>query len=268
MAKGHPDSRGGNAMYSEQRKAEIVRILEENGSVDVNRMAESFQTSRETIRRDLSDLELQGVLKRTHGGAVLDSRNREYPIVVRGIQQVEEKKKLCQIAASFVKDQDTLFVDNSSTLLYLPRYLPAKMRVTILTNSINFLLEASKIQNHDWLMICLGGILNASNLSVYGPGAIKSAGEYYPNKTFFSCAGISPDNKIADSSLHEIEAKRMMIARAQETFLLADSTKFKKAGPMYLCDFNDVDYLITNAETARDEIGYIKNSGVKLVLTS
>lgn len=253
-------------MYSEQRKAEIVRILEEHGSVDVNKIAESFAISRETIRRDLSDLELQGVLKRTHGGAVLDSRNREYPVVVRGIQQVQEKEKLCQKAASFVQERDTLFVDNSSTLLYLPRFLPGKMHITILTNSINFLLEASKIPNHNWLMICLGGILNASNLSVYGPGAVKCAEEYYPDKTFFSCAGISPDNKVADSSLHEIEAKRMMIARAQATYLLADSTKFKKAGPMYLCDFDDVDYIITSTRAAHGETGYIKQSGVNLVL--
>ncbi len=253
-------------MYAEQRKAEIVRLLEEHGSVDVSKIAESFAISRETIRRDLRDLELQGVLRRTHGGAVLDSRNREYPVVVRGIRQVEEKEALCRKAASLVRDRDTLFADNSSTLLYLPRHLPPKLYITILTNSINFLLEASKVQGHNWLLICLGGILNASNLSVHGPGAVKSAEQYYPNKTFFSCAGISPENKIADSSLHEIEAKRMMIARAQKAFLLSDSTKFKESGPMHLCDFDDVDHIITSARTPPESLGYIRQGGVNLII--
>lgn len=254
-------------MFSEQRKAEIVKQLEKDGSINVNVLAERFCTSKETIRKDLNELERQGVLTRTHGGAVLENRNREYPVMVRGIQETEAKKRICKKAASFIAEGDTLFVDNSSTMLYLPQYIPAQLSITILTNSINFLLETAKMQNHNWLIICLGGILNQSNFSVYGSGALKCAEEYYPSKTFFSCAGVSAQNKVADSSLHEIEVKRMMISRAQQSFLLADATKFKKAGQIFLCGFDDVDCIVTNCtEPAASEL--MSGSGVKVVHAS
>lgn len=262
-------------MYSEQRKAEIIQLIEQNGSINVNALAERFETSRETIRRDLSDLERQGVLKRTHGGAVLETQGAaasppvEFPVGIRGIQRVEEKNRICRKAASFVREGDTLFVDNSSTLLYLPKYIPADMQITILTNSINFLLEVSKVSHYNWLLICLGGIFKSSNLSVHGAGTLKSAEEYYPSKTFFSCAGISRHNKVADSSLHEIEAKRMMIERAQETFLLADHTKFEKAGQMFLCELSAVNCIVTDPATEEGaaDLSHLRQAGVNLVVS-
>jgi len=252
-------------MYCEQRKVEIIKIIEKDGSINVNALAEYFNISKETIRKDLNDLEKQGMLKRTHGGALLESLGREYPLDLRGSQQIKAKNLICQKAASYIRENDTLFIDNSSTLLYLIQYIPTKINLTILTNSINLLLMAAKIQNHNWLLICLGGIFNSRNMSVYGSTSLKSADEYYPNKTFFSCAGITRNNMVADSSFHEIEIKKLMIGRAQEAFLLADHTKFDKAGQMFLCGFDDVDYLITD-DIKHDNCNYLRQSGTHIIL--
>ena len=251
-------------MFNEQRKAEIVKLIETEGSVNVADLSVQFKTSKETIRKDLAELERHGVLKRTHGGAVCLEQEREYPIVVRTIQESEAKRLICKKAASFVQDGDTLFVDNSSTMLYLPQYIPANIRLTLLTNSVAFLLETAKIPNHNWLVVSLGGIFNKSNFSLYGHGALKGGEEYYPNKAFFSCAGISEHNKIADSSLYEIEVKRAMISHAQESYLLADASKLKKPGQMYLCGFDEVDYLITN-ETDLQKAAFLKEAGIKII---
>jgi DeoR family fructose operon transcriptional repressor len=243
-------------MYSAARKAEIRSLIGQKGSVEVNMLAELFRTSRETIRRDLSELEQQGALKRTHGGAMLDpslAPPPESPVGERGVRQMEEKKLICQKAAGFICSNDTLFIDNSSTMIYLPQYIPADMHITILTNSISFLYETAKVNNYNWLLICLGGIFKSRNLSVHGSDTLKNAEPYYPTKTFISCTGISPVNKIADSSPYEVEIKRMMIDRAQEVFLLADHTKFEKAGQVFLCDFDSVDHIITGPAFARPE---------------
>jgi DeoR family fructose operon transcriptional repressor len=258
-------------MYSEERKAEIRNLIGQKGSIEVNTLAELFQTSRETIRRDLSDLERQGVLRRTHGGAMLDPflmPPPESPVGERGVQQMEEKKFICQKAAGFICSNDTLFIDNSSTMIYLPQYIPADMHITILTNSINFLYETAKVNNYNWLLICLGGVFNSRNLSVHGSDALKNAEPYYPTKTFISCTGISPVNKIADSSPYEVELKRMMVDRAQEVFLLADHTKFKKAGQVFLCDFNSVDHIITGSAFADLEGGgdFLDKTKIHLVM--
>jgi DeoR/GlpR family transcriptional regulator of sugar metabolism len=237
-------------MLSEKRKSEIQNIIKQKGIIEVNALADLFQTSRETIRRDLSELERQGVLKRTHGGAVQNGTAvtiSESPVAARSILQIAEKKSICEKAARFISANDTLFVDNSSTASYLPHYIPPDMYITIITNSIGFLYETTKINNCNWVLICLGGIFNSRGLSVLGNSTLKSADAYYPTKTFISCAGISPINKIADFSPHEVEIKQLMIERTREVFLLADHTKFKNPGHIFLCDFDSIDHLITDS---------------------
>ena len=236
-------------MFSEERKVEISGLINKKGSIEVNDLAKLFATSRETIRRDLRELEQQGVLIRTHGGAILGpftAQPPEPPVGERGIQQMEEKRLICQKAARYIKANDTLFVDNSTTMLYLPRYIPPELNITIVTNSIGFLYETSKVSSNHWLLICLQGMVRSRNLSVYGYDTLKSAEPYYPAKTFISCTGISPVNKIADSSPYEVDIKRMMIERSQEVFLLADHTKLGKQGPVFLCNFSSIKHLVTD----------------------
>ena len=256
-------------MYSEARKAEIRTIIGQKGTVEVNSLAELFQTSRETIRRDLGEMEKEGTLRRTHGGAMLESTTAppESPLEERGIRQMEEKKRICRYTAEYIRPNDTLFIDNSSTMIYLPWYIPSDMQLTIITNSIGFLYETAKIINYNWFLISLGGIFNQRNLSVYGLDTIKNADPYYPTKAFISCTGISRINKIADSSPHEAEVKRMMIDRAQEVFLLADNTKFMKTGQVFICDFSAIDHIITDKPIVGSdgELDFLGNLDIKVV---
>jgi DeoR family fructose operon transcriptional repressor len=239
-------------VFGEARKTEIRNLLIQNGSVEVNVLAEHFNISRETIRRDLLDLECRGILKRTHGGAVLETPvPPESPVNERGMHQMEEKKCICRKAAKFINDGDTLFIDNSSTMLYLPRYIPAGLNITIITNSVGLLYEISRVNSSAWLPICLGGIFKSWNLSVHGSEALKNAAPYYPDKTFVSCTGVSPLNQFADSSPQEVELKRSMIDRARMAFMLTDHTKFEKTGQVFLCDFSSIDCLITDSGFSR-----------------
>lgn len=258
-------------LYSIERQAEIVNLLEKSGRVDVNSLAEKFGTSRETIRRDLSELEKSGATRRTHGGAVLSSPStavkpsEEFPITIRGIQRFQEKNQICKCAAAFIEDGDTIFVDNSSTTMYLTKYISPELHVTIITNSIKILLEASANVNPNHVLICLGGMFNPNNLSVYGSGSLKNAEIYYPNKAFLSCAGIGTQNILADSSIYEIDTKRMMIERAPKVFLLADYTKFKKNSQIFLCKTSDLDYLITDDKTKPDDLKDLDKADLKVV---
>lgn len=265
-------------MYSIERKEEIVNLLESTKRVDVSVLAEKFGTSKETVRRDLRELEENGVIKRTHGGAVLNGGSlvskpdeaapavQEYPITIRGIQRFYEKNQICKRAAAFIEDGDTIFVDNSSTTMYLPKYISPEHHVTIITNSIKVLLEYSAVPNPNHVLICLGGIFNSSNLSIYGSGSLKSAEIYYPNKAFLSCAGINAQNILADSSIYEIDTKRMMIERTPEVFMLADYTKFQKSSQIFLCRMSDIKYLITDGKTDVDKLDFLDKTKLNLVV--
>lgn len=259
-------------MYNLERQSEIMYRLKSNGSVTVAELAQFFHISRETIRRDLCELEESGALKRTHGGAVLQwasspdhRKNHESPIQVRNIQNVEEKRLICKAAASVIQDGDTIFIDNSSTCLSLYKYIPPDIQVTFITNSISFLLECSKNQNPNHTVVCLGGIFKNSNLSIYGNIAIENAAHYYPNKAFFSCTGINSSNHITDSGIHEIDIKKALLLHSQTKYLLADYTKFNQVGQVYLMDLAEIDYIITDSKTDLAQLAYLKYSNVEVL---
>jgi DeoR family transcriptional regulator, fructose operon transcriptional repressor len=257
-------------MYSIKRKSEIINILEQTGSVDVNDLSGLFKASRETIRRDLREMEKDGLIKRTHGGAVFNAVNPcaadEFPVMVREIQRFSEKNAICKRAASFIQDGDSIFVDNSSTCIYLLKCIPPDIHVTIITNSIKLLLESVNNINPNHLIVCLGGFFNGSNLSMYGNIALKNAAEFYPSKSFMSCAGIHLQNQLADSSILEIDTKRLMIERSQEVFVLADYSKFGKAGHVFLSNFSSIDYIITDSKTQKDHLAFLEKAGIRVIV--
>lgn len=264
-------------MYIEERQTKIITQLNSTGRIDVCEMANLFQISKETIRRDFNDLEKAGLLKRTHGGAILPNNQgenlpstmimpskslhaiNEAPVLERTIRHVEEKQAICKIAASNIQNEDTIFIDNSSTCIYLYQYIPADMQVTILTNSIQFLLECSKSLSPHHTIVCLGGIFKYTNLSIYGNTTIKNAQQYYPNKAFISCTGIISETQITDSGIQEIDIKKTLVKSSREVFLLADYSKFNQIGPVYLGSFADIDYLVTDTKS---DLAYLNLSKI------
>jgi len=258
-------------MFNIERKSEILRLLEQNGRIGVNELSTLFNASRETIRRDLREMEAKSLLKRTHGGAVLavaaSSGSLEYPLGVREIQRYKEKNAICKCAASFIKDGDSIFVDNSSTCIYLVEYLPRDFQITLLTNSIKLLMESMESDHPNLMTVCLGGFFHRSNLSTYGAIAQKNAADFYPNKSFMSCAGIQPPDQLTDSSILEVDTKRLMIDHSQEVFILADHTKFNHSGPFFLSNFSSIDYLITDPKSGSAQFAGLEKAGIKVVRT-
>lgn len=256
-------------MYGIERKQEIRNLLQEYGKVAVADLSKHLSHSKETIRRDLQELEDDGFLKRTHGGAVLapdKSLDKEYPVSVRGMQRIAEKRLLCKRASDYLQEGDIIFVDNSSTTMFLPEYIPEDMQITVITNSLNILLVSTQRPCPKHTYICMGGIFKSSNLSVYGSLSIKSADTFYPNKTFISCAGINMDRAmLADGSLDEVDTKSLMVERSQKVFLLADASKFKRIGQIYLAAFASIDYFITNGEVRPEHMEVLQGAGITVV---
>jgi DeoR family fructose operon transcriptional repressor len=254
-------------MYSIERQSEILKIVEETGRVEVNDLAALFQASRETIRRDLRDMEEKRLLRRTHGGAVLEnalSAATEFPVGIREIQRFKEKDAICQKAASFIQDGDIVFIDNSSTCLSLLRHITPGLHLTVITNSIKLLLGAPESSPSNLMLISLGGLFHSANLSTYGTIAQNNAANFYPTRCFISCAGILPPDRLFDSSLLEVDTKRMMIDRAGQVFLLADHTKFDRTGPVYLADFSAIHHLIVDKQTTPSQVAPFEKSGTQI----
>ena len=254
-------------MYTIERKAEIISLLEKNNKVDVNVLAEMFGASKETIRRDLRELAADGFVKRTHGGAVFTESSKgvqEYPLLVRGVQRFEEKNIICKRAAQYICDGDTIFIDNSSTTSNLLKYIDKSLRVTIVTNSIQLLIESASLKNNNLLMICLGGIFRSTNFSMYGSISQANAKSFYPDKAFVSCKGINPNTMLTDSSVYEVDTKRQMLSLSKEVYILADYTKFSEVGTVGLSDFASVKTIITDEKADVSKLKYLDRYDVTL----
>lgn len=255
-------------MYNIERKAAIIAMLEQQGEVEVNELAIHFNVSKETVRRDLTELEREGALTRTHGGA-LSARSKlnslgEYTVSVRGIQRFNEKNAICRFSAKMIQDEDTIFVDNSSTCLYLMQYLPQGIHLTVITNSIKLLVEASRLNLPFVSYFCLGGTFKSSNMSLYGNTSLRNAQEYYPAKAFVSCAGIRPDGLLTDGSGQEADTKKLMLEHAREIYLLADHTKFSSSGSVYLSHIKRGNNIITDRDTDASRLDPLEKLGANV----
>lgn len=263
-------------MYPYERKAKILHLLERHSSMSVNMLSQAMDVSKETVRRDLSLLEKEGLLSRTHGGAVLNldtsdtttpyrniSPHNEYPFAKRHTRNIPAKRSIAKKAASFIEDGDIIFIDNSSTTLFLMDYIPQNIELTIITNSIKVLLESSRLASPYFHVIALSGFYDYTNYSLHGSKTIKSAMEFYPDKSFFSCTGISIPNQLTDISLNEVDTKQAIMEKSKKNYLLVDHTKFGTDSAFYLSNFHPIHYIVTDPyshkEEALDTMNFIKN---------
>lgn len=247
-------------MLAIERKNRLISYIETNGKAEVAELAKILNVVPETIRRDLKDLEAKGMLMRTHGGAVIGGRKElEYPVYVREMQFYAEKQEMCKKAAELIDDGDTIYVDNSSTLINLIRYIRPDLNVTLLTNSVGILNFAATLENNITI-ICSGGIFSKKNMSLSGSIAHHLNTEFFPNKAFISCHGISIEHGLTDGSLNEADFKRSMIKVSQKTFCVADHSKIGKVGPVKLVPIDNIDVLITDVEVSDSVYQQIKLS--------
>ena len=255
-------------MFPSERRAKILQAINDKGHLDVNTLADKVGVSRETIRRDLKAMELEGLLKRARGGAIACEdigSGYEMPVSFRATFHPELKDSLCKKAASFIKEGDLIIIDNSSTALGLIKYLPKEYHLTIITNSIQCLLQYYECGKHNWTCVSLGGILREKTFSTFGYIAEQALAQFRPNKVFISCTGINADYQVTDGTIDEFSLKQNMVRLGQEVFLLIDKTKFNKSGIIALCDVSDVDYIITNASLDAEQAEFIGKCNTKVI---
>lgn len=259
-------------MFNIERQSVILDLLSQFGKVDVKELARRFSTSNETIRRDLREMEAAGLLKRTHGGAVFLKGNRsegyEYPLLARGAQNFKEKQLICKAAATLLEDGDTIFLDNSSTTMSLLQFVPSDIRITVVTNSIQIMLEASKFNKENIVVIGIGGVLNQKNYSLTGLLSVDFARNFFPDKAFMSCRGVDEKSGMTDASILEIDVKRVMLRRSKQFVLLADYSKFGLIGAVFMGDLKEVDYVITDSKADKQKLEMFNQFETKIIIAN
>lgn len=229
-------------LFTVERQKEILEILERDKSISVAKLARLLYVSAPTVRRDLSALEQQGKVTRTHGGVVLrQSAENEIPLMLREDQNSAPKRLLAQKAASYIHDGDVIFLDASSTAAHLVPFLKKFNDLVVVTNSpkTSLRLGEESIKNY-----CTGGLLLAHSIAYVGHGTESFISNINADLFFFSSRGYTSDGYITDSSIEEATVKRAMLRNAGKAFYLCDNSKLDKRYMYNICHSNDVTQVI------------------------
>ena len=214
-------------MLAIERRSMILNQLKNDKVVLVSDMSAKFSVSEETIRRDMEKLEQEGYATRTYGGAIYNEDSRELPYEVRKRTNVAAKEKIAAEVAKMIKDGDYVMLDESTTSMYVARALKPRRNITLITNSIEIVLElAGDVQG--WNIHCTGGLLKPYALAFTGHRAESVISAYHVNFAILSCEGLDIDAGYTDSREDNAMMKRAMINSAKKVILVADSGKFGK----------------------------------------
>ena len=197
-------------MLALERRNEILRRLALSGKVIVSDLSRDFSVSEETIRRDLEKLDAEGLARKTYGGAVSPAKKEsDLPFNLRKSVNVEEKRKIAQLLSDIVSDGDTIFLDASSTAIFAVGQLKEKKELTVITNSVEILLELSDMAG--WNVISTGGLLREGTLSLTGTTALKTVQNYHADLAVFSAAGLDANFGVSETTEFNAAIKQEMI---------------------------------------------------------
>lgn len=253
-------------MLIAERHQKIIDLVNERQSIRVSELSQIFSKTEETIRRDLEKLESQEKLIRSHGGAISinDSKSTEIPFLEREVTNVDEKHQIALESIKQVNEGDRIILDASTTAWFMAKSLP-DISITVLTNSIKVVMELST--KKQITVISTGGILRTESLSFVGPLAESSLETYHVNKAFISCKGFHLERGMSETSEQQARIKQTMIDRADDVFIMIDHSKFEVQDFTQLCNFDVIDYIITDSRTKDSTIKALTDKALKVIRT-
>ena len=251
-------------MLAIERRNAILAKLSVEGKVIVSELSLEFDVTEETIRRDLEKLDKEGLAKKTYGGAVVNqSFNTDLPYHVRKRSNVEQKEYIAEKIASMIHDGDYIMLDASSTTIYLTKYIKNLKNITLITNSVETLIELA--DKADWKVLSTGGTLKKDALSLVGASAERMIRSFHVDLAVCSAKGIDTNMGITDSNEKDSEIKRAIFDSATRKVLAVDSSKFDKISFVRVGDISDVDVVVTDKEPSPEWVEHFNNKDVELL---
>ncbi|MFL5798443.1 MAG: DeoR/GlpR family DNA-binding transcription regulator [Actinomycetota bacterium] len=251
-------------MYAEERRQEIVLVVRQDGRGEVSQLADRFEVTPETIRRDLTDLERQGVLRRVHGGAIPIERFRAEPAIAEKAQAMaKEKTRIASAALEFVPDRGTVLLDAGTTTLALARVFPER-DLTVFTNAMPVGLELTLRRNVQLYLI--GGRVRGRTLADVDDWALRQLADLRVDVAFIGTNGLSVARGLSTPDPAEAAVKRDMCRAAQQVVVLADHTKVGEEDAVRFASIEQVDALVTDAGLPHPDRQALEEAGVEVVV--
>lgn len=249
---------------AEDRQRQIMTMLQESGALRIGELTEMFDVSDETVRRDLTVLEEQGLLTRTRGGALAESVHLETSFQRRMRENGAAKLAIAQVAASYVEDGSTIIIDSGSTMAHLVRQLRSKRDLVVITNGITHVEDL--LSNPTLTVVVTGGLIRRATMGAAGPLAVESLSSLHADHTFIASSGFSASSGMTYPSFDEVAVKRAMISAGADVTLLADGTKCGRASMVKVAPLTELNRIITSQPISASEQSKIRDLGVELII--
>jgi DeoR family fructose operon transcriptional repressor len=252
--------------YAEERHTRILDLLNRQGRVEVNLLAELFTVSTQTIRRDLAEMEKRQLLQRTHGGAVLPGIPTRYdaPFTEREVSHSEEKRRIGAAAAELVRDDETIIMDAGSTTLEVARHLRGKRNLTVVTNALNICGVLAGVNGIE--LYVPGGQYLHSNMSLVGSTAEEAIGRFNFDKAIIGTRTIDlARGYLCMPNLPEAQVQRAIIAAAQTVIVAADHSKFGHSAFALSVPLKSVDVVVTDHAIHPDHIAGLEAHQITVI---
>jgi DeoR/GlpR family transcriptional regulator of sugar metabolism len=251
----------GQPMLPDRRHELILRALRADGPISVTALAEQLGASQATIRRDLLQLEEEGLLKRVYGGAVPVVGEDDPFTDVAGVR-VEAKEAIAAWCAALVRDGETVLLDIGTTAHRVARQLRGRS-LTVITSNLAVYEELQ--DDKDIQLVLLGGVVRRDYRSLVGFLTEDNLRQVRADVLFLGTSGVRPDGQILDTTAVEVPVKRAMISASDKVVLVADAAKFPGTGMARVCGPEDLDVVVTNAPADATTRTSLSEAGVEVV---
>lgn len=253
----------------QQRINSILSSLQETGSVTVDDLADQLSVSVVTIRRDLDQLEQQGLLRRTHGGAVsieplfYEPFKKDRSFVAQVERQANEKRRIGRAAAALITPGETIAITPGTTTAEIIRGLPLNSKITVVTNTANIAMELSK--RKDINVFVTGGHLHGEWFSLVGPTAIRSLENMLIHTMFIGADGIDPQWGVSCFNADEAELNATMVRHARRHIAVVDHTKLNVVANWRICETGVLRTLIIDTAATDDLVAPYQKLGIEVL---
>src|SRR5689334_875198 len=253
------------AMSLEQRREMLLAYLSEHERSSVSELSQVFSVSEVTIRKDLDQLETQGVLTRVHGGAVVSGRGRlEHYFATREQEHLEEKRRIAQAAAALIQSGQRIFLDASTTALQVARLIKDREDLVVVTNGLYTALELNFCQGITTIVV--GGTMRRRSSSLVGSLNHNTLQRLRVDSGLFGARGVTGCDGLMESELDEAQMKQQLVSASAQVVGIVDSSKF---GTMSFSAFalpHEISQLITDTGVSPAMVDELRERGITVTV--
>ena len=249
-----------------KRQHDILSLAEQEGYVGVENLAETFEVTQQTIRRDINNLCDQEFLTRTHGGAFYSSGVHNFAYSSRKSLASDEKKEIANAVASIIPDNSSIVINIGTTTEQVAESLLSHQGLKVITNNINIVNIFSQSNNAEvWLA---GGKVRNLDSAVVGKNTADFIRQFKVDYAVVGVSAIDNDGSLMDFDYEEVLVSKAIFNHCRKLILVADNFKFDRTAPMFIGNISEIDILVTNIQPSPEIVNICRTNNIEVIVAT